>query len=172
MYVLCVSLLSVDCLTTCGYSSPHKLIEMIPIITHLLHVCFSQCSVFYLSCLTKVGTRREDSLTGCMHALPSTSVQNNISPLYAQYEQCAHVTVEQTPLRRTFFNQRIPALLSHCMNQAVTSWAKITMECRDQVNWHGQYSEYERHQCLCLTTIFEIKIRWLGETCRIHTDTF
>jgi hypothetical protein len=45
------------------------------------------------------------SVTGFVHAVLRAAVQNNISPLYAQYEQCACVTVEPTSPHRMPFNQ-------------------------------------------------------------------
>jgi hypothetical protein len=62
--------------------------------------------------------------------------------------------MEWMPLRTTFFDRWIPALLSHCINQAVTNLAKIiTMECRGQKNWWGQYARYV---CvyMCVNTIY------------------
>jgi hypothetical protein len=38
-------------------------------------------------------------MTRSAHALLSTTLKNNISPLYAQYEQRAQATMEQTPPR-------------------------------------------------------------------------
>jgi hypothetical protein len=42
------------------------------------------------------------SMTRSAHALLNTTVQNNISPLYAQCEQCARLTMKTTPTRRMF----------------------------------------------------------------------
>jgi hypothetical protein len=38
----------------------------------------------------------------CAHALPSTLDQNNISPLYAECDHCARVTMKQIPPRECF----------------------------------------------------------------------
>jgi hypothetical protein len=80
-------------------------------------------------------------MTRCAHVLLSNTAPNT-SPLHAQYEpcylwheECACVTLERMSPRRMFFDRRIPALPSYCINQAVTSRTKITtMECRCQVN--------------------------------------
>lgn len=39
-------------------------------------------------------------MTRSAHYLLSTTVYNNISPLYAQHEQCARVTMHCSELRR------------------------------------------------------------------------
>jgi hypothetical protein len=44
-------------------------------------------------------------MTYSTDAVLSTTVQNNVSPLYAQYEQCAHVTMEQALPHRMLSDQ-------------------------------------------------------------------
>lgn len=58
----------------------------------------------------------------------STTIQYNISPLYAQYKQCVHVNMEWILLHILFyFGQRTTAFLSHCTDQAIMSYVKITI---------------------------------------------
>jgi hypothetical protein len=94
--------------------------------------------VMYLGVLQKGNQGGRRLVWRSAHALLSTVIQYNISPLHAQPEQCARVTVERTPPRRMFFDPWISALASRCMKQIVRSRANIsTVKCRSQVKWRG-----------------------------------
>jgi hypothetical protein len=80
-----------------------------------------------------VGAEREVHMMHSLHALLYTTIQNNISLLYAQHEQSAQVSTIAHTL------PFLSALPSHHMNQAVMNGAKIdTMEGRHQENSWGQ----------------------------------
>jgi hypothetical protein len=100
--------------------------------------------VLCLGALKKGPGWREVSTTRSAHAPISTTVQDNIS----HSAKCACVTMEQTPPRRMFFDRWIPAVPSRCVNQAVTSRAKIITVRRRQVNWHEQYEKVDYRFCL------------------------
>jgi hypothetical protein len=100
--------------------------------------CVLPASFIFASCRRGAGV--EVSITSCVYSLLSTTFQNKMSPLYAQYDQCALLTMERTPSHEMLSDRSLPAVPSRCINQAVTSRLKITtMEGRRQVNWRGQY---------------------------------
>jgi hypothetical protein len=91
---------------------------------------------YHLSwCLTEGGLVRK-LVWHTLHMLHSVLHSTWTSPLYAQYKQCAHVTMERTLPCSMFFSP-VSTCFAILMHSKPTQYHST--ECRCQVNWCGQF---------------------------------